>query len=551
MTWKDFLSSKWFLLLLIFLWAVAYLPNFGNRTLRLEEGRRALPAREMLQSGNFIVPTLYGDTYLNKPPLHFWIIAATSYVLGGEVTTWTARLPSVISALLCALVAFQLGKRYLSPVGRAMSALFVLTTATLLEKGMLAEIDTVLCLFVAWCMKLFWDAEVEHEKIPMNVWVKIGIILGFSALHKGPTGPAIFYMTVVPYWLWVGKFRQLFTLSHIIAVVLSTLPTIAWVVALMKVTSFSLFQLINIASEQVGVHQTTGMIAGTNSFSDSSHYVTFLPISLVMMAPGVFWIVFALSRRWSAWLNIPENWHKFLICGFVFPLFLTYLYPESRPRHLMPMFFMTAIFAATVVDYWIRNTTRLDITDRLVTKIALGFLAIIGAAAIYLMVRYYPQATWVAILTGVCTLVFVVMMWKWNRPPSHGFLNLAATTCVFFALIWMQMNACIYPWLDTKSVKNREIATIKSEFPHIEQLWTTRSYALTGGDNLFNHCFHYSKHVRGVAVEDLTDFEGKRIVLLSEKELATIKDRGKVRILRAAPPIREGKILVVEMETVR
>src|SRR4051812_50216524 len=70
----SFLDRRWFAIVLIGMWAVAYLPHLGTRDLRLEEGRRATVAREMLASGDFVRPTLYGDTYLHKPPLFPWLL---------------------------------------------------------------------------------------------------------------------------------------------------------------------------------------------------------------------------------------------------------------------------------------------------------------------------------------------------------------------------------------------------------------------------------------------------------------------------------------------
>src|SRR3954469_11794390 len=102
----SFLDRRWFAIVLIGMWAIAYLPNLGTRDLRLEEGRRATVAREMLASGDFVRPTLYGDTYLNKPPLYPWLIAACGSILG-HVTPLAARVPSALAALGCALIALR------------------------------------------------------------------------------------------------------------------------------------------------------------------------------------------------------------------------------------------------------------------------------------------------------------------------------------------------------------------------------------------------------------------------------------------------------------
>ena len=65
MTWPALLERRSFVWILVAVWALAYLPHLGTRLMRLEEGRRATPAREMLQTGDFVHPTLYGKTYLN------------------------------------------------------------------------------------------------------------------------------------------------------------------------------------------------------------------------------------------------------------------------------------------------------------------------------------------------------------------------------------------------------------------------------------------------------------------------------------------------------
>src|SRR3989339_883827 len=72
--------------------------------------RYAEIAREMIRSGDWVVPRLNGEVFIDKPPLLFWLIAFPSS-LYGSVTPLIARLPSAISAWIGILVLFLWSKR--------------------------------------------------------------------------------------------------------------------------------------------------------------------------------------------------------------------------------------------------------------------------------------------------------------------------------------------------------------------------------------------------------------------------------------------------------
>ncbi|HEX3121239.1 MAG TPA: hypothetical protein VHP80_19220, partial [Candidatus Acidoferrum sp.] len=61
-----------------------------------DEPRYAWIARDMMESGDWITPRLYGSPWFEKPPLYYWG-AALSFKLFG-VSETTARLPSAIAA---------------------------------------------------------------------------------------------------------------------------------------------------------------------------------------------------------------------------------------------------------------------------------------------------------------------------------------------------------------------------------------------------------------------------------------------------------------------
>src|SRR5215471_11089879 len=78
----------------IFLWlaALAWL-----RPLSLpDEGRYVGVALEMLWSGNWLQPTLDTLPYFHKPPLFYWLTAASLGTFG--IDAWAGRLSSLLAA---------------------------------------------------------------------------------------------------------------------------------------------------------------------------------------------------------------------------------------------------------------------------------------------------------------------------------------------------------------------------------------------------------------------------------------------------------------------
>src|SRR3954465_8484819 len=90
------------LLLVMAFWAVIYLPSLGLFEIKGEEGRRILPGKAMLESGNYLVPQVGGVDYFRKPPLINWLVAG-SFKIFRVQNEWRARAPSVLCVLAVAI----------------------------------------------------------------------------------------------------------------------------------------------------------------------------------------------------------------------------------------------------------------------------------------------------------------------------------------------------------------------------------------------------------------------------------------------------------------
>jgi 4-amino-4-deoxy-L-arabinose transferase-like glycosyltransferase len=76
-------------------------------------------AREMLQRHDFVTPTIDGIRFFDKPPLMYWMAAASMRLFG--IHDWAARLPLALGVLALLLAVYALGIRlyaHLSPSER-------------------------------------------------------------------------------------------------------------------------------------------------------------------------------------------------------------------------------------------------------------------------------------------------------------------------------------------------------------------------------------------------------------------------------------------------
>lgn len=162
----------------------------GNRVLTYHEVVFAQPAREMLATGNWIMPTIGGVPFVDKPPLTPWLIAA-SITLFGE-SEWAVRLPSVLAANLTALMIAGLAARWFGNRLGAIAGLMQFTTYYVLQLARLGECDIQLVAAVTGAMCCFALANVDGPRGRSTArWLPWAFYLatGLAFLIKGPIGP--------------------------------------------------------------------------------------------------------------------------------------------------------------------------------------------------------------------------------------------------------------------------------------------------------------------------------------------------------------------------
>jgi len=158
------------------------------------ESTRIMVARDMVRSGDWIVPTQNGATYLAKPPLGYWMIAIGTAPLGG-VGILSARAVSALFLLAIALVTALFARREAGERTGLLAGLCVLGAALCLEKGMRAEVETSFALFTTLAVLGGFRA-VWSERRALAWTAGAGLALGAATLIKGPLAMLVFLLAM-------------------------------------------------------------------------------------------------------------------------------------------------------------------------------------------------------------------------------------------------------------------------------------------------------------------------------------------------------------------
>ena len=202
--------------------------------LEVDDARYAQVPAEMAASGDWIVPTLDGTAYVEKPPLWYWT-AAVSYKIFG-VSEGSARLAMLLFALLGVAGAWWLGSWLYEP-GIGVAAAAATATASLwifLTHNMTVDMPVSVCLLWTTALALRAMARPEDARwaapaawlaaalaflskglisvLLPGLWV-VGLAILFPKLRRGaralisPVGIALAFAVAAPWFFAVQKRR--------------------------------------------------------------------------------------------------------------------------------------------------------------------------------------------------------------------------------------------------------------------------------------------------------------------------------------------------------
>jgi 4-amino-4-deoxy-L-arabinose transferase-like glycosyltransferase len=422
---------------LILVLAASWLALLGVRPLfNPDEGRYAEIPREILATGDWLVPHLNGLVYIEKPPLQYWMTAVCFALFGTNV--WTARLYTGLCGVLTVLTAAALARRLWGEATGWRSGIMLGSTWAIIVMSQQLTLDMSLTFYMTATLACFCVAQDRttdaHERAR---WMWLAWAAAAAAfLTKGLIALVLPAITLIGYSLLYRQWGVWKRLSILVGLLIFLLLALPWCVLMQR----HLPQFFDFFFMREHFQRFLTKIEDRYE-----PWWFFIP---VLAAGSLPWILPAGRALGSAWRRSPGprdfDARGFLWVWCVVVLVFFSLSDSKLIPYILPM--MPALILVTASAP--AKSLRSDLARTSLGVIAVGVLFIVGAAVLPQFLHNPARAPYFAhlrtpvFLMGVAAVCGGVIASKRREPTL--ILGLTSYLCVAILFVGARAVAPLY-----------------------------------------------------------------------------------------------------------
>lgn len=346
-----------------------------------DEPRFVEVAREMVDTGEWLIPRRGGEFYPDKPPLYFWTMAVF-YALFGNLDV-VFLLPSLLSGLLMLWLVYDLGCRLWQPSSGLKAAYLLLISPQFLLQVKSAQIDAMLSMWVTlgcygllrhfvlgpqWRSYFLGCAAMGCGILTKAVGFLPLLLLIPLAFYRVQLGPAI-----TKVWTWRVLLGPLVMLA---------VPGL-WLLAVFLATENASDPAVIDYRNNLLFHQTVDRYARSWHHLHPWYYFLVLVIPLCWFPVSLLIPTMLLQNDWRK-LITPKIWVLLIWVALVVTFFS--ISPGKRPLYILPALPMVclalgALWSNVGLPAWV---------ERLLTWVHIFLIALSGILAVAVLSHRLP-----------------------------------------------------------------------------------------------------------------------------------------------------------------
>ena len=456
-------------LLLVLSWLLPGL--VGHDPWKPQEAQTFGVVYSMLHDGNWLIPSLAGEPYLDKPPLYYW----TAAFFAQTFSPWLAlhegaRLASGFYLALAILFATMSGAKLFGPrFGRVSALIFIGSFGLLITAHMMSVEAAVVAAAAMVIYGLTW---VSAQSIIAGIFIGCGI--GIAFLAKGSTAGAIVAgMALGP--LLFSQWRTRAFLAALVAAFAVVLPWILW-------WPMSFFrQSPQLAAQWLWLHDLS-------DFSDAFSVATIGRISYYLwLLPWHAWPALPLAAVafWYGRRQLIADPKIQLLSGACLGAFaMMCLGGDAREANALPLLLPLSLICASRIDEIKRGAaSALDwfgmmTFGLLALGLWLGWFALLFGfpQAILAYVQTYLPGYQLQfrlipfLLALVLSILWLISITRARQSSRRAIVNWTAGITMF----WMLAMTIWLPFIDEGKSYRAMIASLKLAMPKLTDCVASR-----------------------------------------------------------------------------
>jgi 4-amino-4-deoxy-L-arabinose transferase-like glycosyltransferase len=443
-SYKLDLRSLYPLGILVFA-VLLFFPGLGARDLWAPvEPRYAEIARVMFSKGEWIVPTINGELYTDKPILFFWIVLGAANILGA-VDEWTVRLPAALGGVGFILASYFFARDFFNARVGAIAAIVLATSFRVIWESRWAHIDMLFGFF--FLLSIYFGARAFLRRGGPNEILLAYVFMALATLAKGLIGVVLPALLFAALMLARRDWSMMAAAKLPLGIPLFALVAAPW------------FYLVNRATagkwvnDFIYIHHIRRYTAGVGHRQPFYYYFTTLPVDFLP------WTTFAIPaviafRDYRRYLTEPQI--QFCLAWFLTVFGFFTISDTKRDLYLLPLLPPLAFLVGNYLDGLENGVIAPSATFKWLTTI---FFSAVAATGLLLPIAAWigrPEAFWPLLPSGLVLAaggIIAAALIARRRP-------LTAIVCV--SVMMMLMTAATSLWV----------------FPYLEQFKSHRQFSL-------------------------------------------------------------------------
>ncbi|KRP49149.1 ArnT family glycosyltransferase [Pseudomonas poae] len=332
--------------LLLLLAGLLFFFALGNHELQgSTEARVAGIAMAMHLDNDWVVPRLFQEPFLEKPPLSLWLDAGAIRLFGAS--TGAVRLASAFAGLFSVMLLYGMLRTFGRPKTLAFSAALILATmASYWSNVRGVGEDSLLSLGVTTALLAFYQAVRPDREGPSTwAWALFAAGMVIATLSKGVLGLAMPGIVIFVYLVSTSLMDKRLSIGDWLKPALFTLlalvPLVIWLGFLFQRDGMQ-------AVGEVLLTNSVGRFSG--SFVEAGHYEPFYYYLVKLPEAFLPWNILVYLGLWHFRKSLVQNRYRLFFSVWLVAQFtLLTLASSKRTVYLMALTPAAAVLAAEYV----------------------------------------------------------------------------------------------------------------------------------------------------------------------------------------------------------